>query len=119
MVTGLRNSESVNLNDSTNRYRQIVMDFLLQVCEDDPEVEPIFDMVRDRYLLLSEGWRGQERLYGILIHLDIRSGKVWIQRNQTEIEIEDELLRLGIADGDVVRGLIPLEYRRLAGLVEN
>ena len=119
MVAGLRNAENINLNDSVSRYRQIVMDFLLQVCEDDPEVEPIFDTVRDRYLLLSESWRGQERMYCVLIHLDIRSGKVWVQRNQTEIEIEDELLSLGIADGDVVRGLIPLEYRRLAGLVEN
>ena len=108
MVTGLKNSESINLNDAANRYRQIVMDFLLQICEDDSEVEPVFDMVRDRYLLLSEGWRGQERLYCVLIHLDIRSGKVWIQRNQTEIAIEDELFSLGIADGDLVRGLIQI-----------
>ena len=119
MVTGLRNSESISFNDSVDRYRQIIMDFLLQICEDDPEVKPIFDTVRDRYLLLSEGWRGQKRLYGVLIHMNIRSGKVWIQRNQTKIEIKDELLRLGIAANDVVRGLIPSEYCRLAGLVEN
>jgi hypothetical protein len=119
MVSGLRKVESVGLNDSINRYRQIVMDFLVQVCADEPDVEPIFDTVRDRYLILSEGWRGQERLYGVLIHLDIRFGKVWIQRNQTEVEVEDALFELGIAEGDVVRGLIPLEYRQLAGLVES
>ena len=119
MVAGLRTIESVGLSDSVNRYRQIVIDFLVQVCADEPDIEPVFDTVRDRYLLLSEGWRGQERVYGVLMHVDIRSGKVWIQRNQTEVEIEDVLLGLGIAEGDIVRGLIPLEYRQLAGLVEN
>lgn len=77
------------------------MDFLVQICADEPNVEPIFDTVRDRYLILSEGWQGQECLYGVLIHLDIRSGKVWIQRNQTEVEVEDALFGWGIAEGEL------------------
>lgn len=41
---------------------------------------------------------------------------MWIQRNQTESEIEAELMALGIPPEDLVRGLIPPEYRVLAGL---
>jgi hypothetical protein len=45
------------------------------------------------------------------MHLDLREGKVWIQRNQTEVDIEAELMRSGIPQVDVVRGLIPPELR--------
>ncbi|MGB7274654.1 MAG: XisI protein [Geitlerinemataceae cyanobacterium] len=102
-------------------YRQAVWQFLTQYTgqSDDREsieTQPIFDRGADRYLILNMGWRGQERVYGVLIHLEIRAGKVWIQRNQTEREIEAELMALGIPQEDIVRGLIPPEYRVLAGL---
>jgi hypothetical protein len=104
-----------------DRYRQAVMKFLNQsVDQSGPlesiETQQIFDLQADRYLILNLGWRGQERVYSVLIHLDIRDGKVWIQRNQTESEIEAELIALGIHKKDIVRGLIPSEYRALAGL---
>lgn len=102
-------------------YRQAVWQFLTQYTgqSDDREsieTQPIFDRGTDRYLILNLGWRGQERVYAVLIHLDIQNGKVWIQRNQTELEIEAELMALGIPQEDIVRGLIPPEYRALAGL---
>jgi hypothetical protein len=49
-------------------------------------------------------------------HLEIRGGQVWVQRNQTEVDVEAELIALGVADGDLVRGLVPPDYRALAGL---
>ncbi|GAB4459170.1 MAG: hypothetical protein OHK0037_04100 [Elainellaceae cyanobacterium] len=119
--------ELVNLSQDglsgVERYRQIVMQFLLsQSSEDDGsgiESQPIFDPKRDRYLILSQGWRGQERVYWVVMHLDIREGKVWIQRNQTEVEIEAELIARGIPQQDIVQGLIPPEYRVLAGLTSE
>lgn len=104
-----------------DRYRQAVMQFLTQSVgqsgdRESIETQQIFDLQSDRYLILSLGWRGQERVYNVLIHLDIRDEKVWIQRNQTESEIEAELIALGIPQTDIVRGLIPPEYRALAGL---
>jgi hypothetical protein len=116
--------ELVNLSQDglsgVERYRQIVMQFLLSQSSEDEgsgiESQPIFDTQRDRYLILSQGWHGQERVYWVLMHLDIREGKVWIQRNQTEVEIEAELIALGIPQQDIVQGLIPPEYRALAGL---
>lgn len=102
-------------------YRQAVLQFLTQdsgqsADRESIETQPIFDRGADRYLILNMGWHGQERVYSVLIHLEIRDGKVWIQRNQTESEIEAELVALGIPQEDIVRGLIPPEYRALAGL---
>lgn len=102
-------------------YRQAIVQFLSQFCEDSTEpgeieTQKLFDLQDDRYLILSLGWRGQERVYNVLIHLDIRDAKIWIQRNQTENEIEGELISLGVSQEDIVRGLIPPAYRSLAGL---
>jgi hypothetical protein len=105
-----------------DRYRQLMMQFLLGQSREESlggvESQPIFDVPRDRYLILSQGWRGQERVYWVVMHLELRQGKVWIQRNQTEVDIEAELIALGIPQTDIIRGLIPPEYRALAGLTE-
>lgn len=105
-----------------DRYRQVMMQFLLEQSGEGGlegiESQPIFDQQRDRYLILSQGWRGQERVYWVVMHLELRDGKVWIQRNQTEVDIEAELLALGIPQTEIVLGIIPPEYRALAGFVE-
>jgi len=106
-----------------DHYRQIVVQFLLGQSDaglvDGIESQPVFDLQRDRYLILSQGWRGQERVYWVVMHLELREGKVWIQRNQAEVDIEVELMMLGIPQEDIVRGLIPPEYRVLAGVTEG
>lgn len=115
------NAQSPTPHAGGERYRQTVIQLLTQLSHSSEvhgeiETQQLFDTQHDHYLLLSVGWRGQERVYGVAIHLDIRSGKVWTQRNQTELDLEAELMRLGIPQDDIVRGLIPPQYRTLAGL---
>ncbi len=111
---------SQGLLEQAGDYREILKAFLLGQCDlagtNGVLNQPIFDRERDQYLILCVGWRGQERVYWVAIHLEIREGKVWIQRNQTELDLEAELVALGIAEGDLVLGLVPPEYRVLAGL---
>jgi hypothetical protein len=113
-------SANSNLTVKVEHYREYVKQFLLGQ-SDSPQVDsicnmPIFDEARDQYLVLCYGWRGQERVYWVMLHLEIRGGQVWVQRNQTEVDVEAELIALGVADGDLVRGLVPPDYRALAGL---
>lgn len=115
------NAQSPAPSAESECYRQNVIQLLTQLSHSsgvhgEIETQQLFDTQHDHYLLLSVGWRGQERVYGVAIHLDIRGGKIWIQRNQTELDLEAELIRLGIPQGDIVRGLIPPQYRALAGL---
>lgn len=109
-----------NLIDQIDRYRQQIKQFLLGQSDsqrtDRVVSVPIFDEVRDQYLVLCYGWRGQERVYWVVLHLEISEGKVWVQRNQTEVDVEAELMALGIAEKDLVRGLVPPDYRALVGL---
>lgn len=49
----------------------------------------LFDQTNDHYAILSVGWEGTiRRIHNPLLHLDIIGGKVWIQRDGTEDELE-------------------------------
>jgi hypothetical protein len=41
------------------------------------------------------------------MHLDIKHGKIWIQRNETDELIAQELVAMGIARKEIVLGLQP------------
>ncbi|MEM9542354.1 MAG: XisI protein [Cyanobacteria bacterium P01_E01_bin.42] len=85
--------------------------------KENPEIENqlIFDKERDRYLFLDVGWQDHERIYACFIHLDIRAGKIWIQRNMTELDIAEELVSLGVAKEDIIIGLLPPYQRPYTG----
>jgi XisI protein len=73
---------------------------------DDPAVaiELIFDTVRDSYQLVHVGWHDDRRIYGCILHLDIKDGKIWLQHNGTENDIPAELVEMGAAKSDIVIG---------------
>jgi hypothetical protein len=43
--------------------------------------------------------------------LDIKDGKIWIQRNMTEVDIAGEFVKMGVSEDDIVLGLHP-PYKR-------
>jgi hypothetical protein len=75
------------------------------------ECQLIFDTEHDHYQLLDIGWEGLKRVYNCFIHLDIKEGKIWIQRNMTEADLAQELVEMGVAKEDIVLGLHP-PYKR-------
>jgi XisI protein len=75
------------------------------------ETQVICDRDRDHYQLVSLGWQGHRRFYSCLMHLDIKDGKIWIQRNQSDRLIAQELVALGVPPEDIILGLQP-EYAR-------
>ena len=62
------------------------------------------DREQNRYLLLEEGWEGKKRVHGVLADLEIKDGKVWIQADNTDRPLAEELLRLGISREQIVLG---------------
>ena len=106
--------------DRINQYRQIVCDFLQDFAADDPEAQLIFDAQRDRYLVMHNGWRGDYRIYGCAMQLDLIEDKVWIQHNSTEIFIDRELIERGVAPQDIVFGFrSPKVRERLAAAFQK
>ncbi|MCP4709662.1 MAG: XisI protein [Planctomycetes bacterium] len=79
--------------------------------KDNLEWQVWADTTHGHYQLLNVGWRGDQRVHRCVIHLDIKDGKVWIQHNSTEIELDEELIVLGVAREDILLGFLPA-YRR-------
>jgi XisI protein len=76
------------------QYRQAIRQLLTNRAASDranlqPEVESqlIFDTEHDRYQILDVGWEELKRVYNCFIQMDIKDGKIWIQRNMTEADL--------------------------------
>lgn len=95
--------------DRLNYYRQCLQDFLNQYSSYGPknpniETQIICDQVNDHYLLLRTGWDNDRRVNHCIFHFDIKDGKIWIQENNTDIEIDEELAEMGISKKELVIG---------------
>jgi XisI protein len=90
-------------------YQKKIQDLLTELADygsTDQEVESqlIFDVERDHYQLMHVGWRNKRRIYGCVVHLDIKDGKIWIQHNGTEFDIAVQLAEMGIDKQSIVNG---------------
>ena len=107
--------------DKLTNYRHYIQAFLQQqtqgqIIGGDIETEVIFDLDRDRYLLIDLGWQEHQRIYNCVIHLEIRDEKIWIQRNQTDQPIANVLVTMGVAKEDIILGLQPPYIREYINL---
>ena len=101
-------------------YRTIIKQILSQHASYEPshgeiEMQTIFDTEQDRYQILAIGWNKEKRIYGCSMHLDIKLGKIWIQANNTEIDIAEALVAQGVPKEDIVIGLQPAYLRQYTG----
>jgi hypothetical protein len=99
--------------DRINEYRQAVCQFLEDFSRNDANAQLIFDLARDRYLVMHNEWRKDYRIYGCAMQLDIIEGQIWIQHNSTEIYIDRELIQLGVNPKDIIFGFRSPSIRKL------
>ena len=77
------------------------------------ERQVLADVSRHHYQLISIGWHKGIYTFNPLLHFDIKDNKIWVQQNDTEIEIGDELVERGVRAKDIVFGFLPAEDRAL------
>jgi XisI protein len=71
----------------------------------------IADTAHHRYQVVTIGWDKNKFIHDCPIHIDIIDGKVWIQRNMTEIDIATVLTQEGVAKSDIVLGFLTPKMR--------
>ncbi len=95
--------------EKVEQYRQYVEEILFKYTQypsnDDIEVHLIVDREGNHFQLFHLGWRGNTRVYGCAIHVQIKEGKIWIEHNSTEILIAQELVEKGVNKQDIVLGM--------------
>ncbi|MGB7413938.1 MAG: XisI protein [Thermosynechococcaceae cyanobacterium] len=95
--------------DRLNHYRQCLQEFLSRYANYGPhkseiETQLIFDPANDHYLLFRTGWDNERRIDHCIFHFDIKEDKIWIQANNTDIEVDKELEEMGISRKELVVG---------------
>jgi XisI protein len=103
--------------EKLNHYRDCIQNLLKKYASypyayGEVENELIFDTERDRYQLLRVGWEQKHRVYGCVMHFDIRDGKIWLQWNSADADIGQELMDMGISKEDLVIGFHPPHLRQ-------
>lgn len=97
-------------------YRRYIQQLLTEhaklVWDNRIQAEIIFDTERDRYQLVYVGWRDSKRVYGVVLHVDIIDGKIWVQQDGTEVGIANKLVELGVSKQDIVLGIDPPKMRQ-------
>ncbi len=73
----------------------------------------IEDMKNNHFQLLMQGWDEDDYIFQCLLHLDIIENRIWIQYNNTDIVIEDELIKSGVKPNEIVLGLKHPRFREI------
>ncbi|NER51736.1 MAG: XisI protein [Symploca sp. SIO1A3] len=95
--------------DRIEKYRSYIKQLLTEYASYKSlnktiERQFVCDTENNHYQIVNMGWDGHRRLYGCTIHIDIKDSKIWIQHNMTEIDLAEELGRLGVPKEDIVLG---------------
>lgn len=90
--------------DDYRRHVQHVLERYSQLkpAYGDLERQLLLDPVRDHYLLATVGWRQRQRVYGCLVHVDIKDEQIWIQHDGTEDGVANDFVALGVPKEDIV-----------------
>lgn len=103
--------------DRLKKYQHIIINYLKGHEEKNKNNESslipqlVIDTTQHHYLYLQLGWQNRRFYHSCLFHIDIIDNKIWIQVNNTENLIGNELVQLGIAPEDIVFGYIPEAVR--------
>jgi hypothetical protein len=95
--------------DKLVHYRESIKTFLRKYAESmtgnsEIEVELIFDTENDHYLLLDIGWQKSHRVHDCIFHFDIKDDKIWLQENNTDLEVDEDFAEMGISSDEIVVG---------------
>lgn len=106
--------------DTIEFYRNIIQSLLtayaaIPIANGTIDCYTVFDTNQDHYQVMNVGWDGNRRVYGCVLHLDIKEEKIWIEQNMTEISIAQKLVEKGVLKEDIILGFQAPEMRQYTG----
>lgn len=107
--------------DKIKKYEQTIVALLNDYASIKKSLTPniktqvVIDKENHHYQLLSIGWHNGKFIYTVAFHFSIIEGKVWIQQNNTEAMVADELMERGVPKSDIVLGFVPEKVRGMEG----
>ena len=102
--------------DKIKKYQKVILSVLEEYAKVrysnlDAENKLIADKENHRYQVVTIGWDGHKFVHDCPIHMDIINGKIWVQRNMTEIDLDTIFRENGIPKSDIVLGFLTPKMR--------
>lgn len=110
------------LFDELNTFQKAIWQVFEPIQEwhtPDVQYEFVFNIINQQYQVLMSGWQGNQRLYGVLIHIAIRDGLVWLEEDNTKLEVAAQLVEYGIPKDKIVLGFYPPDHRTIEGFAHG
>lgn len=106
--------------DHMTRYKAIVRSLIEEYASYKPSVgevrvEAICQDETGHYELVHAGWVGTHRVHGSVVHVDVRDGKVFIERDGTDDVVAERLVEAGIPKDRIVLAFKPPGIRPETG----
>ena len=103
--------------DQIEHYRTVIKELLQEVAGYVPSTESVrtellFDDERGHYQLCVVGWEGTKRVHNIMMHFDLIDGKIWVQENATDIDLEHHFFQAGVLFEHIMPGMVPPQQRQ-------
>jgi hypothetical protein len=98
--------------DTIKSYQAVIKQVISEYAKLCPShgsihLEPIFDDVNSRYVLMQFGWDRERRVRGNLIYVSLKDGRVLIEYDGIEGGITQDLVQRGIPQNDIVLAFLP------------
>ena len=75
------------------------------------EYKLIADQASHNYQIIALGWKGLDRFYNLLFHIEIIGNKIWIQDDNLEYSVAERLGDRGISKKDIVLAYFSPSHR--------
>lgn len=98
--------------DKITFFRQIIEKRLSNIAHNgissDPslQIRYVFDPKTDEHILMMLGWSKHRYSHGLLMHLQIKDGKIWVHQDRTDFDIGNLLTEDGVPKSDIVLGFV-------------
>jgi XisI protein len=66
------------------------------------EYHVVTDTANHHYQVLVSGWVGMKRTFGIAVHIHFKNGLVWVEEDNTDYGVVEEMVRRGFHKNEIV-----------------
>ncbi len=75
----------------------------------------LVDKDENHFQWMRLGWLGQRRVYGCVMHLEVKDNKIWVHQDNTDLDPVGALLERNILPSDIVLAFHPPYVRKDTG----
>jgi hypothetical protein len=106
--------------DRLNHWREILEQTLQSYAALPYPYENVLTYVvvsrdHNHFFLMHEGWQGNQRMHGIVVHAEIREGLIWMHYDGIEDSTTADLVAAGVPKESIVLAFHPPYLREHTG----